>query len=184
MLKEKPMFTLSSLAAGYNNAKLLGNNEDKNIMGNMLIMEIMQNPKEILSLQDTKELGITLFSISYDSKSIESENSNSYKLGLMIAFYCLYKAYKQNKLDYAINVNLNMLWLINPNIIIQWYQNGSIAKNSITEPITSFSQYSFIYNKINVLEQLLKEGTLNEHPDYEEYLEIINLCSEKLFSKT
>lgn len=68
------MFAIDSLASGYLSARLQNKTDDENVLGNMLIMEIIKDPKEVMRLEDTRDIGIALFTISQNSQSAESEN--------------------------------------------------------------------------------------------------------------
>lgn len=172
------MFTLESLAKGYNAAKNQGNTEDKNMLGNMFIMQIINNPKEILSLSDTSEIGIALFSISMDSKDEASINSSSYQTGLQLAFLSLYRALKSQPNNYGVKVNMNILWLTFKSLIIRWYQTGLMIQYKITEPIKAGSPVYFLFKKIDILESELAAGTLDENSDYLEYLTTVSIGIE------
>ena len=178
------MFTINSLAKGYNSALQNNSHEDKNILGNMLIMRIIQKPSEVLELEDVYEVGNALFSICNDSKSPESKKSNNYVIGLLICFYSLNKSYLKNPNDIRSKRNLNMICTANSNTLIKWFEIGAMIKYEIKEPIIKGSKYYFLYEKINFLEQLLIKGIFVDDESCKEFCEIINIGIVKILNNS
>jgi hypothetical protein len=177
------MFTLDSLASAYNSAPRNVNIENRNTLGDLLINEVIEDPLAILESENPGPIGIALFSYCFDFKDKDSESSNNFTILLMLAFWCLFKAYKSNPDELVIKTNLNMLWMTNPKTILSLYQNGAMLKYNMMDSEDPNSEFSFIYDKIDILEQETENGTLDKHVDYEEYCEIITFGIEAIFNR-
>jgi hypothetical protein len=177
------MFTLESLASAYNSAPRDAKNEKPISLVGLLVSEIKKDPLAVLECKEPGALGIALFSVCFELLGKESKTSKDYTIFLMLAFWCLFKAHKAKPDELVITTNLNLLWMTNTSAIVQYFQSGAMLKYNMMDPLASNSEFSFVYDKLDVLKYELNNGTLDKHEDYEEYCEIFIIGIEEVFKQ-